>query len=74
MNIKAMYFSPTKTTEKIILGIGGNLEYELKYPLTKINITPFEARDKDYSFTKDDILVLGLPVYDGRIPVILEEF
>ena len=74
MEIKAMYFSPTKTTEKAVLGFGENLSNKLEYPLTKINITSSKARDKTYSFNKDDILVLGLPVYAGRIPEILEEF
>ena len=74
MEIKAMYFSPTKTTEKAILGIGENLSKELKYPLTKINITSSKARMDKYSFNNEDILVLGLPVYAGRIPEILEGF
>ena len=74
MEIKAMYFSPTKTTEKAILGIGENLSKELKYHLTKINITSSKARGENYSFNNEDILVLGLPVYAGRIPEILEEF
>lgn len=69
-----MYFSPTKTTEKAILGIGENLSNKLEYPLTKINITSSNSRDKNYSFNKDDILLLGLPVYAGRIPEILEKF
>ena len=74
MEIKAMYFSPTKTTEKAVLGIGENLRDKLKYPLTKINITNSKARAENYFFNKDDILILGLPVYAGRIPEILEEF
>jgi ferredoxin len=74
MKIKTMYFSPTKTTEKVILGIGGNLSNKLKYHLIEINITSSKSRDKSYSFDKDDIFVLGLPVYAGRIPEILEEF
>ena len=74
MEIKAMYFSPTKTTEKTILRIGENLSNKLNYSFVKINITPFKSRNKNYSFNKEDILILGLPVYGGRIPEILEEF
>jgi len=74
MEIKAMFFSPTNTTEKVILGIGENLSNKLEYPLTKINITSLKSRGKSYSFNKDDILVLGLPVYAGRIPEVLDEF
>jgi len=74
MEIKAMFFSPTNTTEKVILGLGEDLSNKLEYPLKKINITSLKSRDVSYSFNKDDVLVLGLPVYAGRIPEILEEF
>jgi len=68
-----MYFSPTNTTEKTILGIGEYLSNKLNCPLAKFNITSPLAREKTYSFNKDDIFILGLPVYAGRIPEIVEK-
>ncbi len=68
--IKLVYFSATgnvrKTLIKIAEGIGcETLEYDL---------TPFNARWQKYSFTAEDLVLIGMPVYMGRIPSIALEF
>ena len=70
--IKAMYFSPTHTTEQIVQQIAERLHGHLGYGVEKISITKAAQRDKQYALDKKDILVLGLPVYAGRIPAITE--
>lgn len=70
--IKAMYFSPTHTTEQIVMQIAERLRDQLSCNMKQINITKPTARDKNYSFDAKDILVLGLPVYAGRIPTVTE--
>lgn len=64
--ITAMYFSPTKTTKKITEavaeGIGEFGSIDLTNPL---------ARKMRYMYGEEDILVLGYPVYGGRIPNVL---
>lgn len=68
--VKLLYFSPTgnvgRTLKKIAEGIDcETLEYDL---------TPFHARWKKYPFTSEDFVLIGMPVYRGRIPPIAVEF
>ena len=69
MNIKKVhifYFSPTHTTKTVVenIGKGINLETHI-YDFTFSCDSP-----KDYNFGKDDLVIVGVPVYGGRIPVI----
>lgn len=78
MNIKAVFFSPTGTTEKYIKTIVSRLMNgvtawnAIKY----INITDFEVREgiESLRIERGDLLVLGVPVYAGRVPNILLPF
>jgi len=64
MTIKTLYFSPTGTTKKIVETISKTLGVvENNY-----NITLPKHRDILPSFDKEDLLVVGIPVYAGRIP------
>lgn len=65
MNINAMYFSPTKTTRRAVEGICKGLGKTDK----TYDFTLPKGRKKVPTFTKEDLLVLGVPVYSGRIPV-----
>lgn len=70
MNLHAVYFSPTKTTKKVVKaiskGIGENTkDYDITLP---------KNRKGSLEFSKEDCLVVGLPVYGGRIPALIEEF
>jgi ferredoxin/flavodoxin len=68
MNIKfvsVIYFSPTGTTEKIILTIAEGIG--IIYG--KIDVTLFKARHSyKQSFGEDDLVIVGMPVYAGRLP------
>src|SRR4030042_6207867 len=67
----AIDFSPTGTTEKAVTAIaeGPGLPHE------KIDLTPIQARQTFRGpFTKNDLVVVGLPVYGGRIPKNLDDF
>lgn len=68
---KIAYFSPTGTTEKIIRsivkGFGcGQTDY--------LNITQPENREIKLLLEEDEILFIGVPVYMGRVPALLEDF
>ncbi len=74
--INTLYFSPTGTTEKIVTGIaekiaehnGGNTT------ISNIDFTLPEARKKVFSFSRDDLVIAGVPVYAGRVPNVLLKF
>ncbi|OGO00434.1 MAG: hypothetical protein A2Y58_04250 [Chloroflexi bacterium RBG_13_51_52] len=74
MDIKkvyAVYFSPTGTTEKTAIAIaeGAVIPYE------KFNLTTREARRNfKHSFKKNELAIIGLPVYGGRLPKNLDDF
>lgn len=64
--ITAMYFSPTKTTKKITRAIAAGIgEYGL------IDLTNPFARKMRYVYGEEDVLVLGYPVYGGRVPSVI---
>lgn len=67
--ITAMYFSPTHTSQSITEAIASAIGGETM----TIDLTRPEARQRVYHFGENDILVLGYPVYGGRIPAILRE-
>jgi flavodoxin len=66
-SLKLAYFSPTGTTRAVLQGIarglGGTAEH--------FDITPPAARISPLFASDDDLLVLGVPVYMGRVPDLL---
>ncbi|MDO5851324.1 MAG: EFR1 family ferrodoxin [Methanobacteriaceae archaeon] len=73
MQINEIYFSPTGTTKKIVRTISRNIKEELNSSTKNIDLTNLESRKKEYKFTKEDITIIGFPVYYGRVPTILNE-
>lgn len=71
--VNVMYFSPTGTTEKVVLGIAGGIAEKIygERLVTSIDFTLPAARQDAVSFTTEDIVVFGVPVYAGRVPNIL---
>lgn len=66
--IHAYYFSPTGNTEKVIKVIAETLGKALNIPVYMHDFTLPVARQKKHNFHNDDLLVIGTPVYAGRIP------
>lgn len=65
---KLVYFSPTGTTQKIVRAIArgfapGRTE--------EIDITTPGARVQPLQTTENDLLIIGVPVYVGRVPAII---
>ena len=67
--VKYYYFSPTnkkkKVVEKIARGIGKDIIEE--------NITFIEKNSKEYVNEEDTLVIVGVPVYGGRVPQIILE-
>ena len=67
MNIKQIqlvYFSPTGTTEKVIDRIAASM----KTKKVIHDFTSFHREYKNIQFENNELLVVGIPVYSGRVP------
>jgi len=75
-NINTMYFSATGTTKKVIDGLANNLLEiaDMKGTIKNIDFTLPEVRKDTISFTKEDVVIVGIPVIAGRVPNILLKY
>jgi len=74
-NVKSFYFSTTDTTRKIVTGIAEILAANSRGKTVKnIDFTLPDARKEQVYFTKNDLVVVGLPVYAGRVPNVLLKY
>ncbi len=74
--LNTLYFSATSTTKKVISGIGERLleAMKLKQDINNIDFTLSKTKEKSVSFSKDNIVIVGVPVYAGRVPNILLKY
>jgi ferredoxin len=64
--VKLIYFSPTGTTQKVLESIAKGIAPE---DVEHINLTlPEGARQTIFLFS-DELVIIGAPVYGGRLPV-----
>lgn len=70
--VNLMYFSPTATTKTVVEEIGKRLvdTKGLERGIT-VDFTLPKQRESGQNFQTNDILVIGVPVYSGRVPNIL---
>jgi flavodoxin/NAD-dependent dihydropyrimidine dehydrogenase PreA subunit len=66
--IRAVYYSATGTTEKVVTAVAKTLACRLGKPLETVNISTPAEREKELSFASTELLVVGTPTYAGRIP------
>lgn len=66
--VTALYFSPTHGTRTIARAIAAEMGARLDRPLRDRDVTLPQARNLAYEFQADDVVVLGFPVYGGRVP------
>jgi ferredoxin/flavodoxin len=69
MKTTGVYFSPTGTTKSVIKHILPEFETEQE----EIDLTPYESRNQYYSFNENELVIIGTPVYGGRVPITAEE-
>jgi len=72
--VRAVYFSATGTTEKVVTGIADGISAGLGVPRERIDFTPPAARKRVLSFSAGDLVVFGTPVYAARVPNILLKY
>jgi len=63
---KLVYFSPTETTKKIVEGIARGVESKR---VEHLDLTPPDARTRVFHEMHDELVLVGAPVYGGRIPI-----
>lgn len=66
MLINKIYFSPTKTTKKVLEGISKGLTYKVD---ADIDLTFCNNTDQKL-IIESDLAIIGVPVYSGRVPKI----
>lgn len=74
--IHAMYFSPTGTTKKVVSEIAKKVAENTgkEKTINNIDFTLPKVRRELLSFTKEDLVIIGVPVYAGRVPNILLKY
>lgn len=73
-NIIALYFSPTRTTKRVVCAIAAETARVLGVTYSEIDITTPAQREKVISFTENDLVIFGAPVYIGRMPNLISPF
>ncbi len=68
--LSIVYFSATDGTKKVVKGIADGIsssynEYNLTLPM---------GRQEELVFDSNDVVIVGVPVYAGRVPVFLMEY
>ena len=71
--IALIYFSATGNTKKIADVVEENL-IKLATSITKIDITSYEARKVQMSFSKYDAVIFGFPIYSLRAPRVCRQW
>lgn len=74
MNVKVFYFSPVGNTEKIAFYLGEALAKGLGGSVCNQSFTLPQQRQGPLAFSAEDLVVIALPVYAGRLPNVLLKF
>ena len=67
----AVYFSGTGTTQKVATTLAKSVAQSLGAEYQEYCFNLPAAREKELTFTPEDLVVLGVPVYAGRVPNLL---
>lgn len=69
--VKLVYFSPTGTTRTVIQSIARGMDYST---VQFLDITLPDARKQQLQASGKELLIIGVPVYMGRVPALLTEW
>lgn len=73
-NIWAVYFSPTGTTKQVVCAMANAAADAMQLPVSHWDITLPKPRREGRQFGESDLVIVGMPVYAGRVPnVILKD-
>ena len=66
--VKAVYYSATGSTEKVVTGIAEKIAKVLGVPMETYDFSLPVNRTEPKSYAADQLVVFGTPVYAGRVP------
>lgn len=74
--INILFFSATDTTKKIVTGIAEGVcrRSGTQGPEQSVDFTLPAARRHPVSYTSEDLVIIGVPVYAGRVPNVLLKY
>ena len=67
----SVYFSATGTTEKVVTTLAKTVAQELGAQYQAFSFNLPKSREDELTFGPDDLVVMGVPVYAGRVPNLL---
>lgn len=70
-SVKLVYFSPTGTTKAVVQEIARGINYS---NVECIDITRPDARIQPLQTSEHELLIVGVPVYMGRVPALASEW
>ena len=70
-SLKLVCFSPTGTTKAVVQGISRGIN---QCSVELIDITKPDARRQQLQTSENELLVVAVPVYMGRVPALLNEW
>lgn len=70
-SLKLVYFSPTGTTKTVVQGIARGIDHST---VEVLDITGPDARAQPLQTSENELLVVGVPVYMGRVPALLTDW
>ena len=72
-SINALYFTATGTTKKVVSGIAKGIieNSDGEFTINNLDFTLPAVRKEEISYLEEDVVIIGVPVYAGRVPNIL---
>ena len=66
--VQAVWFSATGTTEKVVNTLAKDIADKLGVPCESHSFNSPASRKQELNFSAEELVVLGVPVYAGRVP------
>jgi len=70
-SIRLVYFSPTGTTKAVVEEIARGIDHD---KVELLDITRPAARKQPLRTSENELLIIGVPVYMGRVPALLADW